>query len=88
MQPFKGTGIYTIGAGKSSYGLPPPFIPKQLVSLSGDRQLLIHSHLLEFCSSLCTLASLPTAIQWALSEIVSACVIVNFRSCDYHMIIT
>ncbi len=54
-----------------SYGLPPPLVPKQLVSLSGDRQLLVHSHLLEFCNSLCIVASLPQAVQWTLTEIVS-----------------
>ena len=53
------------------FGLPPPLIPKQLVSLSGDKRLLIHTYLLEFCTSLSIVASLPTAIQWALSEVVS-----------------
>ena len=55
----------------SVFGLPPPLIPKQLVSLSGDKRLLIHTYLLEFCNSLSIVASLPTAIQWALSEVVS-----------------
>ncbi len=56
---------------RGSCGLPPPLVKKQLVSLSGDRQLLIHSHLLEFCSSLCVVASLPQAVEWTLAEIVS-----------------
>ena len=58
-------------SGGAVFGLPPPLIPKQLVSLSGDKRLLIHTYLLEFCNSLSIVASLPTAIQWALSEVVS-----------------
>ena len=54
-----------------AHGLPLPLIAEQLVSLSGDRKLLIHSYLLEFSGSLSTLASLPRAIQWTLSEVVS-----------------
>jgi hypothetical protein len=53
-----------------AYGLPPPLIAEQLISLSGDRKLLVHSHLLEFSGSLSVLASLPQAIQWTLSELV------------------
>ena len=55
----------------TTYGLPPPLIAEQLISLSGDRKLLIHSHLLEFSGSLSVLASLPQAIEWTLSELVS-----------------
>lgn len=59
------------GVVGSAFGLPPPLVPQLLVSLSGDKRLLLHTYLLEFCNSLCVVASLPTAIDWALSEVVS-----------------
>ena len=59
------------GVVGSVFGLPPPLVPKLLVSLSGDKRLLLHTYLLECCNSLCVVASLPTAINWALSELVS-----------------
>ena len=58
----------------TTFGLPHPLVAKQLVSLSGDKQLLIHSYLLEFSGSLGVLSSLPEAIEWSLSETVSVCV--------------
>ena len=63
------------------YGLPPPLIAEQLISLSGDRKLLIHSHLLEFSGSLSVLASLPQAIQWTLSELVSYPLCIDICTC-------
>ena len=56
----------------SMFGLPPPLIAKQLISLSGDRKLLIHSHLLEFSGSLSVVASLPLAMEWMLAQVVRA----------------
>ena len=53
------------------FGLPPPLLAAdQLISLSGDKKLLIHSHLLEFSGSLSVMASLPRAMERALSEVV------------------
>ena len=52
------------------FGLPPPPVHKHPVSLSGDKHVLIQSHLLEFCNSLCVVSSLPAAIGWALNELV------------------
>lgn len=57
----------------TTFGLPHPLVAKQLVSLSGDKQLLVHSYLLEFSGSLGVLASLPENIEWSLSETVSVC---------------
>ena len=54
-----------------SYGLPHPLIAKQLVSLSGDKHLLVHSYLLECAGSLGGLGELPEAIRWSLAETVS-----------------
>ncbi len=59
-------------ATPTSYGLPRPLIPKQLVSLSGDRSLLVHSYLLETAVGLGTLGGLHQAIGWGLTETVSA----------------
>lgn len=52
-------------------GLPLPFLAKNLVALTGDRHLQVHSYLLEFSESLCVLGNLPRAIQAALTEAVS-----------------
>ena len=67
------------GATPPSYGLPHPLIAKQLVSLSGDKHLLVHSYLLECAGSLGGLGELPEAIQWSLAETVSVC-----DACDMH----
>jgi len=60
------------GVVGSAFGLPPPLVPQLLVSLSGDKRLLLHTYLLECCNSLCVVASLPTAIDWALSEVTNS----------------
>ena len=62
------------GSGSATpppYGMPRPLIAKQLVSLTGDRHLLIHSYLLETAVCLGTMGGLHQAIDWSLAETVS-----------------
>ncbi len=53
------------------YGMPRPLIAKQLVSLTGDRHLLVHSYLLETAVCLGTMGDLHQTIDWSLAETVS-----------------
>ena len=59
-----------LDSGELPFGLPLPLCMKQLVSLTGDRTLHIHSYMLEFSESLSVLASVPQAVSWSLSETV------------------
>ena len=52
-------------------GLPHPPVLKQPVSLTGDKSTLIQSYLLESCNSLSVIASVYSAVNWSLTEIVS-----------------
>ncbi len=54
----------------TSYGMPRPLIPKHLVSLSGDKSLLVNSYLLEIAGGLGTMGKLHRAVEWSLAETV------------------
>ena len=60
-----------LDASSLPFGLPHPLLQKQLVSLTGDRHLQVHSYLMEFSESLYVLGDLAQAIQWSLTEAVS-----------------
>ena len=52
-------------------GLPLPLLSKQLVSLTGDRHLQLHSYLMEVTESLSVVGNMAEAIRWTLTEAVS-----------------
>ena len=60
-------------AHHSSFGLPLPPPPEYMVSLTSHKHLLSPSSLLETCSSLSVLSSLPQALNFSLRELVSIC---------------